>query len=67
MSKKDRRLACKLAAQLLSDKEDTPLMPRLWSTVVFFESYIERGAKGTMNDFGPKKPVKLKTVREPRK
>jgi len=37
-------------------------MPWGWSLVVFFERYLRDGAKGTLKDFGPKKPEKLKVV-----
>lgn len=64
MSKRDRRLACKLAAKVMAGRNpETPFVPEAWSLVVFFERYIEVGAKGTLKDFGPKEPEKLKVIR----
>ncbi len=56
--------ACELAATVLgNDASERPYVPRLWSLCVFFESYIDKGADGTLKDFGPRKPTKLKVVR----
>lgn len=61
--KKDRIKACELAAQVMHGKgTEGALMPQMWSITVFFEQYITLGAAGTMKDFGPKKPKKLKVV-----
>lgn len=64
-SKKDglrvRRDACRFAAIVLSTRKDSePLAPLAFSLAVFFEKYMLDGAAGTVKDFGPKKPVKLK-------
>jgi hypothetical protein len=61
--KSDRIKACELAALVLCGREIETYAPTVWSLTVFFESYIEAGATGTLRDFGPKKPVKLKAVR----
>ena len=55
--------ACRLAALVMAGRPDDSPAPLLWSMAVFFESYISFGSEYTMKDFGPKKPVKLKTVR----
>ncbi len=61
--KKDRKLACELAAIVLSGHPDREFVPHAWSLAVFFQRYIELGPKATAKDFGPKKPVKLKAVK----
>jgi hypothetical protein len=61
---KIRREACSLAAtcfQPLAVGES--YLPTLWSLVVFFERYMHEGASGTLKDFGPKFPKKLKVVK----
>lgn len=63
MSKKDRKEACRLAAEVMCSLEDREVMPTLWSLAVFFEHYMSKGAKGTVKSFGPKKPTKIKVVR----
>lgn len=61
-----RAKACKYAAIVLSTRKETEaLAPLAFSLAVFFETYIADGAKATRRDFGPKKPAKLKLVREP--
>ncbi len=60
MSKKVRIKACELAAEVMSGRPDDLCIPNLWSLAVFFERYIDAGSSGTIKDFGPKKPVKLK-------
>lgn len=60
--RRDRVKACELAAQVFASQKDFDIA-RVWSTVVFFEKYIQSGAAGTQKLFGPKKPVKLKVVR----
>jgi hypothetical protein len=56
--------ACSLAAQVMHGQgmgtETAGPTPRLWSLVVFFETYIHDGATATQADFGPKEPVELK-------
>ena len=55
--------ACKMAAQVMYGcGEDEGICPRLWSLVVFFETYITSGSAGTLDDFGPNEPVELKTT-----
>lgn len=57
--------ACELAAEVLAGRAGdgaTPA-PLVWSLAVFFESYIYNGAEGTRKAFGPKKPRRLKVVR----
>lgn len=57
--------ACKMAAQCVAAWKETPgegYCPKLWSTTVFFESYMMRGAEWTKEDFGPKGPVQLETA-----
>jgi len=57
-----RTEACRMAAQVMAGRPgDTPA-PLLWSLSVFFEMYIAQGCDATAEDFGPKKPVKLKAV-----
>lgn len=34
----------------------------LWALTVFFERYLERGAHGTLKQFGPKKTKKAKVL-----
>lgn len=63
MSKRDRIEACKMVATVLSGKDEKPVIPYAWSLAVFFEQYITKGAKGTLKDFGPKKPAKLKAIK----
>lgn len=58
-----RRRACKYAAMVLSTrKDDESLVPLAFSLAVFFETYMLEGANGTVKDFGPKRPVKLRRV-----
>lgn len=60
-----RREACRLAATARQrQEEEVFLTPRLWAMTVFFEKYLIEGAEGTMEDFGPKEPVKLKAANE---
>lgn len=57
--------ACKMAAQTVAawcEVPDEGLTPKLWSVTVFFEQYMRLGADGTLDDFGPKEPVKLNAV-----
>lgn len=57
--------ACKMASQCVAawrSEPDVGYCPQLWSTTVFFESYIWKGAEGTLADFGPKEVVELKAV-----
>jgi hypothetical protein len=54
--------ACKLAAKVMAGRPDDQVVPMLWSLCVFFENYIDCGAKWTQKDFGPKKPVKLRVA-----
>lgn len=58
--------ACKLAALAFSrhEPDGEGICPRLWSTTVFFETYMLEGASNTLEDFGPKQPVELKAVNE---
>jgi hypothetical protein len=35
----------------------------LWALTVFFERYLERGAKGTLKQFGPAKAKKAKILK----
>lgn len=60
-----RREACRLAAQAVQGpwSKDRDVSHLLWSLTVFFESYMERGAADTQQDFGPKEPVDLGIVR----
>jgi hypothetical protein len=60
MSRSDRVMACKLAAQVLVSRPDVQTIPFAWSLAVFFEQYISGGADFTRKAFGPKKAVKLK-------
>jgi peroxiredoxin family protein len=55
--------ACQCAAQVLASRDDERVMPIGWSLAVFFEKYITSGAEGTLKEFGPKKPAKLKAVK----
>lgn len=65
MGKKTRIKACELAAQVMAGRpNEVSFCPTLWSLTVFFEEYIKKGAEGTLKDFGPKKPAKLKVVRK---
>lgn len=57
-----RRDALALAAEAFKSgavNHDNPGSD-LWSLAVFFESYLCSGAEGTMRQFGPRGPVKLK-------
>lgn len=58
----DRIKACELAAQVMAGRPNDTPAPLLWCLTVFFESYIEHGARATQKDFGPKNPVKLRVV-----
>lgn len=58
-----RTEACRCAALVLAGRPEAPYAPDAWSLSVFFESYIAKGSSGTMADFGPKKPAKLKLVK----
>ncbi len=59
-----RTEACRMAATVLAGHSDiNPMAPTCWSLAVFFEKYMLEGAHGTMKDFGPKKPAKLRVVR----
>lgn len=63
-SKRSTRIkACELAATVMAHRTDVSTAPLLWSLAVFFENYIDGGAKATMKDFGPNKPVKLMAVK----
>jgi hypothetical protein len=35
----------------------------LWSLTVFFERYLERGARGTLKQFGPAEPGKAPVLK----
>lgn len=61
-----RARACEMAAEVLAGRawEDHSPMPLGWSLAVFLESYMLKGAKGTLREFGPKHPKKLKLVRK---
>jgi hypothetical protein len=57
--------ACKMAAVCVASWREVPdegLMPKIWSTTVFFECYMYGGAAATASDFGPKDPAELKLV-----
>lgn len=59
--------ACKLAATVVSGWNNGPdagITPRLWSVTVFFELYLQHGAEGTHEEFGPSDPVKLRDTAE---
>lgn len=59
------REACRLAAQTMHGQcADGDIASRLWSLCVFFETYLHEGSEGTVEDFGPKEPVKLELVRK---
>ena len=59
-----RMEACRMAATVLAGRPDVePLAPTCWSLTVFFEQYMLEGSAGTMKDFGPKKPAKLRVVK----
>jgi len=60
MKRQIRIKACELAAQVMAGRINEIAIPQLWSYAVFFETYINEGAKSTQKDFGPKKPCKLK-------
>ena len=63
-AKSDRIKACELASVVMSGRSDIEgLCPLLWSVTVFFENYINEGSAGTLKDFGPKKPAKLKVAK----
>ncbi len=54
-----------MAAQCVSawsEEPDEGYCPKLWSTTVFFETYICFGSEGTAEDFGPKEPAQLEAV-----
>lgn len=55
--------ACRFAAEVLSSRPELEVCPMVWSLCVFFESYIMKGANDTWRDFGPKKPAKLRVVK----
>lgn len=55
--------ACELAAQVMAGRPDDTPAPLIWSLSVFFENYIDCGARATAKDFGPKKAVKLKVAK----
>ena len=57
-----REKACEFAAIVLAGQPVDDRIPYGWSLAVFFERYMAYGADGTMKDFGPKKPKKLKMV-----
>lgn len=60
-NRRNRELACKYAAMLMGNDHDSPDWgQRLWSATVFFEEYLDKGASGTRDDFGPKDPTELK-------
>ena len=55
--------ACKLAAQAIGCRQENEApAPLIWSLATFFECYLLGGSEGTIEDFGPKEPVVLKTV-----
>lgn len=61
--RKTRIRACELAAAVIGARtEETSIVPMCWSLAVFFENYIDGGARSTRKEFGPSKPVPLKTV-----
>lgn len=63
-TRKTRIKACELAAQVMAERVfDTPA-PMLWSLAVFFENYIDKGAKATLRDFGPR-PAKVALLVRP--
>lgn len=64
LSKKSSRIkACELAAIVMAGRPNDNCAPLLWSLAVFFEEYIGVGASGTAREFGPKKPIKLRAIR----
>ena len=61
--------ACRMAALVFSNRQhgsDEAVSPMIWSVTVFFESYLREGAEGTREDFGPRAPVELREVADPR-
>jgi len=58
--------ACKMASRVVAGWNNGPdegITPRLWSVTVFFENYMMEGAAGTFDDFGPKEPIELTSIK----
>lgn len=58
-----RMEACRLAALVMAGRPEDSPSPLVWSLAVFFESYITKGSEHTLREFGPKRPVKLRSVK----
>jgi hypothetical protein len=59
----NRMRALELATAVMVGRTDEAPAPLLWSLTVFFENYMDGGARATQKDFGPRKPTKLKVVK----
>jgi hypothetical protein len=54
-----------MAALMFSNRNhqsDDAMTPLLWSTTVFFDRYLLLGADGTIDDFGPREPIQLRSI-----
>ena len=66
MSKKrvrQRRKAAINAAAISFANGTYDSVEELWALTVFFERYLERGARGTHKQFGPPKQPKAKVLK----
>lgn len=57
------RLAAIDAAALAFTGGQFETSEELWALTVFFERYLERGARGTLKQFGPPKAKKAKVLK----
>lgn len=52
------------ALAIQNHTDESCIAPRVWSLTVFFELYMMQGAENTKEDFGPKEPVALASVKQ---
>jgi hypothetical protein len=58
-----RRVEAINAAAIAFSSGDYDSIEELWALAVFFERYLEGGAKGTIKEFGPKKTATAKVLK----
>jgi hypothetical protein len=58
-----RRVEAINAAAIAFSGGDYESIEELWALTVFFERYLESGAKGTIKEFGPKKTATAKVLK----
>ena len=61
--KEFRRVEAINAAAIAFSGGEYDSQEELWSLTVFFERYIEHGAEGTLEEFGPKEPEPAKILK----